>query len=115
MVGHFANEEKSVLFYVASTFIEMAPKLVCYDRYCKNYDRAIETYGLLMEDMRFSAAVERQRNKWGMRINGLLMSDFMIKPVQRICKYPLLFKALIGFAPADCPDMPLLKQAEEAM
>jgi hypothetical protein len=32
MVGHFANEEKSVLFYVGSTFIEMAPKLVVYDR-----------------------------------------------------------------------------------
>lgn len=52
MVGQFSNEEKSVLFYVASTFIEMSSKLVCYDRYCKNYDRAIELYQTLMAEVR---------------------------------------------------------------
>ncbi len=115
MVGQFSSEEKSVLFYVASTFIEMAPKLVCYDRYCKNYDRAIELYQTMIEEPEFSKAVEAQRTKWGMRVGGLLLSDFLIKPVQRICKYPLLFKALIGYTAEDHSDMPLLKKADRAM
>ncbi len=115
MVGQFSSEEKSVLFYVASTFIEMAPKLVCYDRYCKNYDRAIELYQTMIEEPEFSKAVEAQRSKWSLRVGGLLMSDYLIKPVQRICKYPLLFKALIGYTAADHSDMPLLKKADRAM
>jgi hypothetical protein len=115
MVGQFSSEEKSVLFYVASTFIEMSPKLVCYDRYCKNYDRAIELYQAMIEEPEFSKAVEAQRTKWGMRVGGLLLSDFLIKPVQRICKYPLLFKALIGYTAEDHSDMPLLKKADRAM
>lgn len=115
MVGQFSSEEKSVLFYVASTFIEMSSKLVCYDRYCKNYDRAIELYQTLMEEPEFSKAVEAQRAKWSMRVNGLLLSDYLIKPVQRICKYPLLFKALIGYTSEDHSDMPLLKKAEALM
>ena len=114
-VGQFSNEEKSVLFYVASTFLEMAPKLVVYDRYCKNYDRAMELYGVMKDEPKFSAAMERQRNMWGQRVNGLLLSDFLIKPVQRICKYPLLFKALINYTDPNHSDLALLKQAEAAM
>ena len=102
------------MFYVASTFIEMAPKLVVYDRYCKNYDRAIELYATMMEEPKVSASVEVQRNKWAMRINGLLLSDYLIKPVQRICKYPLLFRALLDYTDPDHKDRALLKQAQHA-
>lgn len=86
-----------------------------YDRYCKNYDRAIELYQAMMEEQDFVSAEEAQRTKWGMRVGGLLLSDFLIKPVQRICKYPLLFKALIGYTSEDHSDMPLLKKADAAM
>jgi hypothetical protein len=86
-----------------------APKLIVYDRYCKNYDRATDLYEQMMKETAFAEAVERQRTKWTMRVGGLLLHDFLIKPIQRICKYPLLFKALIGFTPETHSDMALLK------
>lgn len=32
------------------------------------------------------------------------LHDYLIKPVQRICKYPLLFKELLKCTPAEHPD-----------
>src|SRR5690606_15343253 len=32
------------------------------------------------------------------------LQDYLIKPVQRICKYPLLFKELLKCTPQDHPD-----------
>lgn len=69
----------------------------------------------MMKETAFSDAVEKLRAKWGQRVGGLLLADFLIKPIQRICKYPLLFKALIGFTAEDHSDMALLRRAEQAM
>jgi hypothetical protein len=35
---------------------------------------------------------------------GLPLSSFLIKPVQRICKYPLLLRELLRFTPQEHPD-----------
>jgi hypothetical protein len=43
---------------------------------------------------------------------GLLFTSFLIKPVQRICKYPLFIKDLIKYTPEDHDDYKLLVEAE---
>jgi hypothetical protein len=36
---------------------------------------------------------------------SLTIHDLLVKPIQRICRYPLLFKELLRFTPVvDCPD-----------
>jgi len=35
---------------------------------------------------------------------GLTIYDYLIKPVQRLCKYPLLFESLAKSTPKDHPD-----------
>jgi len=42
---------------------------------------------------------------------GLELSQFVIMPVQRICKYPLLFKDLMKHTPKEHPDYPNLEKA----
>ena len=42
---------------------------------------------------------------------SLDIASFLIKPVQRICKYPLLIKAIIKSTPANHPDYHILDQA----
>eukprot|EP00026_Physarum_polycephalum_P003270 Phypoly_transcript_03280.p1 GENE.Phypoly_transcript_03280~~Phypoly_transcript_03280.p1 ORF type:complete len:761 (+),score=144.71 Phypoly_transcript_03280:174-2456(+) len=42
--------------------------------------------------------------------HGLGLTDFLIKPVQRLCKYPLLFKELQKHLSPDDPQIPLLNQ-----
>lgn len=44
---------------------------------------------------------------------GLSLLSFLIKPVQRICKYPLLLRDLIKDTPEDHPDLGPLQQAFE--
>jgi hypothetical protein len=41
---------------------------------------------------------------------NLLKADYLIKPVQRLCKYPLLFKELRKFLLPDDPQLPILNE-----
>lgn len=47
------------------------------------------------------------------RCKGLLLNSFLIKPVQRLCKYPLLLRELIKNTPEDHPDYIPLMAAQE--
>jgi len=44
---------------------------------------------------------------------GLFLNAFLIKPIQRLCKYPLLLRELIKFTPEEHPDHEQLKEANE--
>jgi len=75
-------------------FIELAPKLTVYSNYCSSQSSAVETvekhisqnpnFGLCLEELRGHESVK-----------GLDLKDFLIKPMQRICKYPLLLRELL--------------------
>jgi hypothetical protein len=49
-------------------------------------------------------------------MNGRLdLHDYLIKPIQRICKYPLLIKELLKYTPSGCAEHSELKSALEKM
>src|SRR3989338_3069798 len=47
------------------------------------------------------------------RCKGLMLNAFLIKPVQRLCKYPLLLRELIKNTPKEHPDHSQLEAAAE--
>jgi len=47
------------------------------------------------------------------RCQGLFLQSFLIKPIQRVCKYPLLLRELIKFTPEEHPDHEHLTKAFE--
>lgn len=47
------------------------------------------------------------------RCAGLFLQSFLIKPIQRVCKYPLLLRELIKFTPEEHPDHEHLTKAFE--
>jgi len=49
------------------------------------------------------------------KVRGLSLLSFLIKPVQRLCKYPLLLRELIHNTPPEHPGFPNLSKAEASM
>lgn len=45
------------------------------------------------------------------RCKGLFLQSYLIKPIQRVCKYPLLLRELIRYTPEEHPDYKPLQNA----
>lgn len=92
---------------VARAFALMTPFLRIYSSYCGGYARVLEQASSSRAALPALAELESLR---GERIDSLL-----IRPVQRICKYPLFFKELLSALPANAGPRPELEAASEAM
>ena len=81
-------------------FIE--PYLKVYSAYCNHYEDSLDT-------LRRCYANNRKLEQWLDRVRhkprclGLGVIDLLIQPVQRICKYPLLFDELLKHMDSDDP------------
>ncbi|GAM27392.1 hypothetical protein SAMD00019534_105670 [Acytostelium subglobosum LB1] len=70
------------------------PFLRLYSEYCKNYSKSIAFVSELSKsDGHFSQVLKDIMDDPLSR--GLGLPDFLIKPIQRLCKYPLFFNELI--------------------
>jgi hypothetical protein len=80
-----------------------APFMKVYNRYCANYDRAIENLYAFQEDrpafLRFL-----QEASHDPRLTTSLQSC-LIMPVQRVPRYPLLLEAVLVKTPPDHPGL----------
>ena len=98
---------------VVSIFNSLIISFFAYEQYCANHKIIAHdlqrhlptlwsTYEAGMESLARSViALDRREadNK-----KGLTVGDLLIKPIQRVCKYPLLFEDLLRVTPvADCP------------
>jgi hypothetical protein len=97
---------------VAAVFLELSQFLKMYSVFISNADNANQTMVRLLRDNRdfitfcqYSAA--RPESK-GRRLN-----DFLIKPMQRVTKYPLLLRELAKHTDPSSPDMPEIQDALE--
>eukprot|EP01125_Pyxidicula_operculata_P004422 TRINITY_DN1677_c1_g2_i2.p1 TRINITY_DN1677_c1_g2~~TRINITY_DN1677_c1_g2_i2.p1 ORF type:complete len:938 (+),score=198.17 TRINITY_DN1677_c1_g2_i2:60-2873(+) len=96
---------------VGDVFCEMATPLMKYEPYCANQTDA---FAFLEEakvtNQEFSQFHETCMNDT--RCRGLGLQAWLIKPLQRLCKYPLLLRELVKCTPQDLPDAKHLKEAE---
>ena len=79
---------------VAQSFISVAPYFKLYASYCKNYTTALETAQRCRNQSDgFAEFLKSQSSRQESR--GLQLESFLIKPVQRLLKYPLFFQGLL--------------------
>jgi len=80
---------------VGDIFTLQAQNLMkAYKPFVSNHQKAFDLFQqLIKENPDFNAAIRKMENNF--RCNGLDFMGFLIKPVQRICKYPLLIKELL--------------------
>ncbi|XP_029933395.1 dynamin-binding protein isoform X3 [Myripristis murdjan] len=107
---------------IGKVFLDFKSELEeVYKIYCQNHDDAIsllETYEKdeniqrhVLECLEKLRAVYRE---WG-KTNYINLGSFLIKPVQRVMRYPLLLMELLGATPESHHDRPHLTQALQAV
>jgi len=92
-------------------FLKKAEKLKVYADYCRNYVAALTMIGKI-SDKHPSAYIFLEACRKNSR--GLSLVDFLIKPVQRICKYPLFFNELLRCTAEGHEDFKNLERALQA-
>ncbi|EZA54401.1 hypothetical protein DMN91_001710 [Ooceraea biroi] len=101
---------------IGPCFVEMAEKLKSvYVKYCGNHEAALALLKKYENDesimKEFNKGIERLRRQ----VACFDMSSILIKPVQRILKYPLMLYELIKCTEDDHPDKAAIEEAWQAM
>lgn len=78
----------------ASAFVQIIPFLRMYSIYCHHYASGLERLSSLRQSNKELDAflLRRESRKKNLQFS---IQSLLIKPVQRICKYPLLFRELL--------------------
>ncbi|KAJ3228771.1 cytochrome c oxidase subunit 1 [Chytriomyces hyalinus] len=99
---------------VGEIFLELGESFAKYSLYCGNHSAALTKLQNLMQTNRaFRIFLEDICKNPVTR--QLDLGGFLIKPVQRICKYPLLLKEIIKNTADDHRELPILKLALETI
>lgn len=107
---------------VGLIFLEHCVELeAVYKVYCQNHEETIAVLETYEKNEKFQRnlqdcmeTVKSLYQEWGCT-NYINLGSFLIKPVQRIMRYPLLLMELQGATPESHPDKNLIKDAVRAV
>ncbi|KAF3388892.1 hypothetical protein F1880_004463 [Penicillium rolfsii] len=100
---------------VARAVENLSMSFSAYEEFCSNYDLFAQDLAILRQSVpnwaildqgiealsKSVASIESRKHEDN---KSMTMSDLMIKPIQRLCKYPLLLQDLLRSTPvSDCP------------
>jgi len=106
------RENLDIMQGVGEVFKSMAPFMKMYTQYSANQPKALRRLEyLLKNNEKFKKCVDIATAD--PRCRGLQFGGYLIKPVQRVCKYPLLLRELLKHTPPEHPDYATIVQAKE--
>ncbi|XP_018398634.1 PREDICTED: intersectin-1 isoform X2 [Cyphomyrmex costatus] len=104
------NSYNGVVRMIGDILCENIPRMSAYIRFCScqisaamYLQRLTETS---LEFVRVAQACQQDP-----RTKGMPLSSFLIKPMQRITKYPLIINKILEYTPIDHPDRQYLQEA----
>lgn len=89
------NSSNSHELGIGDIFVAMAKDLRVYTSYCNSHGKAAKTLNKCRETKDFRRFLE-VRSEYP-EVNRLDLTDFLIKPVQRVLKYKLLIRELLRY------------------
>ena len=103
------QEENKVIEQVADVFIRMSDYLKMYTMYCSNHPYSL----MKLQNLRQNKAIAKFLDQCAQlpESKNLGLGYFLIKPVQRVCKYPLLLRELLRNTEETHPDYENLSKA----
>ncbi|KAM6951088.1 dynamin-binding protein [Aplochiton taeniatus] len=97
---------------IGQVFLDFKAELEeVYKIYCQNHDDAISLLETYEKDENIQKQVLECLEKLRGKTNYINLGSFLIKPVQRVMRYPLLLMELLGATPESHHDRPQLAQA----
>eukprot|EP00795_Rhopilema_esculentum_P017568 gene17568-9199_t len=98
---------------IGDVLVEQIPRMTPYIRFCSCQIKACKLLQRKVEnDAEFKQFEKKCAGNSRLRQN-LPLSSYLLKPLQRITKYPLIIKQIIKYTPEDHHDRPNLEQALE--
>ncbi|XJO78856.1 hypothetical protein BDV3_003234 [Batrachochytrium dendrobatidis] len=103
------QETNKVIEYVGDAFIRVSDYLKMYTMYCSNHPYAL----IKLQSVRQNKSVAKFLDQCAQQpeCRNLNLANFLLKPVQRVCKYPLFLRELIKATEPDHVDSENLVKA----
>ena len=109
---HQQQQPGGDIIMIGDLLNENMPHFASYIRYCScQLSAGQKLQRRLEQDPTFKEAL--QKCSQHPAVKGMPLSSFLLKPMQRITKYPLLIKQILKYTPADHPDYQNVKDAFE--
>jgi len=103
LLSDFQEAQSIQELNIGGVFLQMVEYLKIYSIYSSNHQTSITAYDKLKTENKNFASFLKQMEAEP-KCQGINLLGFLIKPIQRICKYPLLFKELMKFTPKEHSD-----------
>ncbi|XP_025267862.1 intersectin-2 isoform X7 [Camponotus floridanus] len=104
------NSYNGVVRMIGDILCENIPRMSAYIRFCSCQISAAMYLQRLTETLPEFVRVA-QTCQQDPRTKGMPLSSFLIKPMQRITKYPLIIGKILEYTPIDHPDRQYLQEA----
>lgn len=100
-----ATSNKQAVALFAEAFIEFAPRFQVYCEFCSKHKEALELIDAVEHRPEWDTYQTRASDAVGSRDavsrKRLLFRDFFIKPIQRVCLYPILMQTIHRYSAPD--------------
>ncbi|KNE63173.1 hypothetical protein AMAG_08327 [Allomyces macrogynus ATCC 38327] len=107
-------KQRCVIANFGTLFSILPQYFKCYSIYGNNYPEALAFLDTLTSTR---PAVAKFLAKTASRpaCGGMNLASFLLKPIQRLCKYPIMIKEILRYTSADHADHALLEKSLESM
>ncbi|XP_019469896.1 phosphatidylinositol 3,4,5-trisphosphate-dependent Rac exchanger 2 protein-like [Meleagris gallopavo] len=115
LVEECLQPEPSAHHEVGTCFLHYKEKFRIYDEYCSNHEKAQKVLLDLNKIRTVRTFLLNCMLLGGRKNTDVPLEGYLVTPIQRICKYPLLLKELLKRTPRKHSDYAALMEALQAM
>jgi hypothetical protein len=103
------QNQSTTINMIGDAIIRVSDYLKMYTMYCSNHPHALMKLQAVRQSKSVAKFLDQQHQNPLSR--SLDLSNFLLKPIQRVCKYPLLVRELIKYTDSGHPDFECLNRA----
>ncbi|XP_062316534.1 phosphatidylinositol 3,4,5-trisphosphate-dependent Rac exchanger 1 protein [Osmerus eperlanus] len=96
-------------------FLQFRGRFSVYGEYCSNHEKALRLLMELNKIPHIRTFLLHCMLLGGKKSTDVPLEGYLLSPIQRICKYPLLLKELLKRTPKKHPDYPAVEEALQVM